>query len=303
MRATAHIAALHSALWSFDRWYRWSWYVWPVAMAILISGWICVDKTPTNSSGSWAKPTTSAPPIPVRRSPILANWPDKLQNEVMTCFSNAVDINPLVEACTRMIDSGQLNDGLMATAYGQRGWLQRLSQPDRALADYDTAIKMQANSPVILTNRAWLYLTLRRNDDAMADANKAIELFVPANAGFAHYYRGVAYYRQKDYDRAKEDLDEAIKRLPLNPDPYLNRGEVELAQQQYDAALRDFDEHSKRLPRDPRGLIGRADVLDATGRTDEALAALDKAIAIAPNNTRALAAHDKLFAKQRDERK
>ncbi len=303
MRATAHIAALHSALWSFDRWYRLSWYVWPIAMAILVCGWICIDKTPTNSSGSWARPATSAPAIPVRRSPVLANWPEKLQNDVMVCFSNAVDLNPLIEACTRLIASGEANDGQLVSAYSQRGFLQRLSQPDRALDDYNAALKLQPNSPGVLTNRAYIYLTRARNDDAMADLNKAIELFVPANAALARYYRGFDYLRFKDYDHAKEDLDEAIKRAPSNPDPYLTRGDVALAQQQYDAALRDYDEFSKRLPRDPRGLIGRSSALDATGRTDEALAALDKAIALAPNNARALAARDKLLAKQGDEKK
>jgi tetratricopeptide (TPR) repeat protein len=303
MRRTAHIAAMHSALWSFDRTYRLAWYVWPAALAILISGWICIDKTGGNSANSWAKPTTSAPAIPVRRSPTLASWPEKLQDDVTTCFSNAVDLNPLIAACTRLIESGQANDGQLVSAYNQRGFLQRLSQPDRALDDYNAALKLQPNSPQVLTNRAYIYLTRTRNDDAMADLSKAIDLYIPANAGMAHYYRGYDYFRLRDYDHAREDLDEAIKRMPSNPDPYLTRGDVELAQQQYDAALKDYDEFSKRAPRDPRGLIGRGEVLDATGRLDEAIVALNSAVNLAPNNARALAARDKLLAKQRDEKK
>ena len=240
----------------------------------------------------------SPPSIPVRNSPVLANWPEKLHNDVTTCFSNAVDLNPLIEACTRLIQSGQANDGQLVSSYGQRGFLQRLSQPDRALEDYNAALKIQANSPVVLTNRAFIYLTRSRNDDAMADLNKAIELLPPAQAGLAHDYRGYAYFRLKDYDRAKDDLDEAIKHIPTNPDPYLWRGEVEKAQQQYDAALRDFDEFSRRAPRDPRGLIGRSAVFEATGRAQEAVAALENAIALAPNNAAALAARDRLLAKR-----
>jgi tetratricopeptide (TPR) repeat protein len=301
VRRTSHIAAMHTALWSFDRWYRLAWYVWPAAAALLIAGWICTDKAGPTSASPWARPMTSPPAIPARNSPVLANWPEKLHNDVTTCFSNALDLNPLIDACTRLIQSGQANDGQLVSTYGQRGFLQRLSQPDRALEDYNSALKIQANSPGVLTNRAYIYLTRNRNDDAMADLNKAIELFAPAQAGLARYYRGYDYYKLKDYDRAKDDLDEAIKRIPSNPDPYLWRGELGKTLQQYDAALRDFDEFSKRAPRDPRGLIGRSAVLEATDRPQEALAALESAIALAPNNAAALSARDRLVAK-RDEK-
>ena len=33
MRWTTRIAALHGAYWSFDQWYRLSWYVWPGTIA------------------------------------------------------------------------------------------------------------------------------------------------------------------------------------------------------------------------------------------------------------------------------
>ena len=86
MRMTAQLASLHSAYWSFDRWYRLAWYVWPGALAVLVTGWICIDK-PTGTAGPaaspWAKPDASAPPMPVRRSPTLALWPEKLQNDAM----------------------------------------------------------------------------------------------------------------------------------------------------------------------------------------------------------------------------
>jgi tetratricopeptide (TPR) repeat protein len=300
MRGTVHVAALHTALWSFDWRYRLAWYVWPVAIALLISGWICTDKPNATPASAWAKPMASPPTIPIRNSPVLSNWPEKLHNDVMDCFSNAIDLIPLIEACTRLIQSGQANDGQLVSTYGQRGFLQRLSQPDRALEDYNAALKIQANSASVLTNRAFIYLTQNRNDDAMTDLNKAIELFPPAQAGLAHYYRGYDYFRLKDYDHAKDDLDEAIKHVPSNPDPYLTRGEVEKAQLQYDAALRDFDEFSRLAPRDPRGLIGRSAVLEAMGRPEEAATALESAIVRAPNNAAALAARDRLLAKRDD---
>src|SRR5438132_10279108 len=248
MQWTARLAAQHSAIWAFDRWYRLWWYVGPASLALLISGWICIDKPAgvAAPSAPWGRPVPNAPPQPVRRSPILANWPEKLHNDVMICFSNAVDLNPLVEACTRLIDSGLAANPQLVAAYTQRGFLRRLKEPDVALADYDAALNIQADAPVVLQNRAWIYMSRSRYDAALQDLNKAIEVFPPANAARARYYRGFTFFKLKEYPSALSDLDEAVKVEPQNPDPYLTRGELEQAQQQYDAALRDFDDFSKR---------------------------------------------------------
>ena len=305
MPFTARLAALHSALWGLDRWYRVSWYVWPAAMAMLIAGWICIDKTsaPSSPAGTWGKPVASTPNFPVQRSPILANWPERLQNEVMTCFSNSVNIpapqlQPLIDACTHLVESKDVADPQLVNAYIQRGFLQRQTQPDRALADYDSALKLQPNAPAAFTNRAYIYLTRNRNDDAMADLDKAIDQFPPAQSGYARYLRGFDYFRRKDFDHAMEDLNESIKHAPNSPDAYLTRGEVEQARQQWDEALRDFDEYFKRAPRNARGLILKSQVLEAKGGIAAALTALDAAIAIEPGNQIALTARDRLRVKQ-----
>jgi tetratricopeptide (TPR) repeat protein len=297
MRLTAQIAALHGAYWSFDRWYRMSWYVGPGALALLICGWIYVGKPgdiAPPAADSWAKPVTSAPPQPLRRSPILANWPEKLHNDVIICFSNALDLTPLVEACTRLIESGQIQNPQLVAAYSQRGLLQRLKQPDRALEDYDAAVKIQPDAPMVLTNRAWIYMTRNEFDVAIVDLDKAIELFPPAQAARSYAYRGYCHLRLMDNTQAMSDLNEALRLDPNATDPYLYRGEIERRQKLYDAALRDFDEHIKRAPRDPRGFIGRGDILEATGRIQEALAAVENALTVDPDNARGLTKRDQL---------
>ena len=216
----------------------------------------------------------------------------------MTCFANAIDLTPLMEACTRLIDSGQAGNQQLVAAYSQRGFLRRLKEPDLALADYNAALNIQADAPVVLTNRAWIYMSRSRYDAALADLNRAVELSPPALAARARYYRGFTFFKLKDYPAATSDLDEAVKIEPNGPDPYLTRGELEQAQQQYDAALRDFDEFSKHAPRNPRGLIGRGSVLEATGRSKEALLAYESAVALEPANAQAIAARDRLRSTQ-----
>jgi tetratricopeptide (TPR) repeat protein len=300
MQWTSRLAAQHSALWGFDRWYRLWWYIWPASLALLICGWICIDKPGgvSSSSSQWAKPVPNAPAQPIRRSPILANWPEKLHNDVATCFSNAIDLTPLMEACSRLIDSGLAPNPQLVAAYTQRGYLRRLKEPDLALADFNSALNIQADSPAALMNRGLIHVTRNRYDAAMQDLNKAIELFPPTAAARARFYRGFTFFKLKDYPSAMTDLNEALKVEPGNPDPYLTRGEVEQAQQQYDAALKDFDEFSKRVPRNPRGLIGRGLVLEATGRSKEALLAYENAVALEPANAQALAARDRLRSTQ-----
>ena len=303
MSRVSRLAAVHGAFWVADRWYRIWWYVWPAALALLISGWIYTDKpswggAANTSPGDWAKPVALATPIPIRSSPILANWPEKLQNDVVSCFASATDIHPLIDACTRLIDSGEISNPQRSSAYNQRGFLRRVKEPARALEDFDAALKIMPNVPYALTNRAFVYIGQGKFDEAIQDLNKAIEQFPPVASARARHFRGLAYFKLKDYDKAMSDLNDAVRLDPNNPDPLMSRGEVEQARNSNDTALRDFDEYIRRMPRDPRGPIGRATVLEATGRLQEALAALDDALTIDPANLHAAMLRTRIRAQQ-----
>jgi tetratricopeptide (TPR) repeat protein len=222
MRMTARVAALHNALWVFDEWYRRLWYVWPASLALLICGWIVIEKphetAPASSTApsSSAKPVGSPPPKPAVVPPMtMASlptlWPEPLRIDASLCFSVAIDLKPLIDACTRLIDSGQANANQLEAVYAQRGDWQRLQQPERALADYNEALKLRPNTAKVLTDRAFVYITLNQLDAAIEDLNQAIELLPPKSAGRALYYRGTIFLKRKDYDRALNDLNDAEK--------------------------------------------------------------------------------------------
>jgi Tfp pilus assembly protein PilF len=296
MPLTSRIAAMHGALWRIDRGYRFWWYIWPASIALLILGWIYVEKprvATTSSSVRWAKPAT-----PASRADSGVNWPEKLRGDVTICFNSIIEFNPGIEACSRLLDSGLLPDVLSARVYAQRGSYFLTTQPDRALVDLDAALKLRPDTPEPRTDRGWIYLNRGRFEAALEDLNKAIELFDPALAGRARLYRGYTFFKLHDNLQATSDLNEAQKINPKNPDPYLWRGDVEFAEQAYDAALRDFDEYSKRVPRDARGLIGRGMVLEATGHPREALLAYERALKLDPSNSRALADSKRLRSTQ-----
>jgi Tfp pilus assembly protein PilF len=294
MQWTSRLAAQHSALWGFDRWYRLWWYIWPASLALLICGWICIDKPGGGSlaGGSWAKPV--GPSV----KPATPAPPDWVQGELTKCFANQTLPATALLACTGLINTGQVRGRQLAAVLTQRGFLQRETKPDSAIADYDAALKVQPSFGEAYDNRAWIYMTRGGYDAALADLNKAIDLLPPTSAGIARYYRGYAFFKLNNYPQALADLNEAQRLQPNNADIYLARGNVEQAQENYDAALRDYDEFSKRTPKDARGPISRGSVLEAMGRAEEALAALEGAVALEPGNASALAERDRLRAQQ-----
>src|SRR4051794_8537675 len=284
MRGTARTASIHGVLWSSDSWYRWSWYVGPAALALLIAGWICVDK-PNGGASSAASPARPFPvPGPTTTANTNVSLQSRVQDTINRCFSND-DSTVSSQACTNLITTGQIRGQQLTQAYVRLGFLQRETEPDRAMIEYDNALKVQPSADA-LAGRAWIYMNRGQYDLATAALNKAIELLPqPATAATVRFYRGYAFLKLENYPQALTDLNEAIKLKPNNADFYLARGEVLQGLESNDAALRDFDEFSKLAPKDSRGLVSRGAVLEAMGRPQDALAALESAIALAPGNS------------------
>jgi tetratricopeptide (TPR) repeat protein len=319
MQWTVRMAALHSALWGFDRWYRVSWYVWPAALAFLISGWICIDKPVVVPSAavrlvkpvavpvplakpmgvlSSAAPLTKQAPLPLTSSNPTSN--SSPQSSVQQQLTRCLSIREPNQAylCTDLINTGQLRGQQLVEAYVQSGFVQREKDPGRAMVQYDLALKVQPNSADALAGRAWINMNRGQYEAALPDLNRAIDMSPPASAAATRYYRGYALLRLKNYPQALTDLNEAIRLQPDNADYYLARGEVQQALERYDAALADFDEFNRRAPNDARGLIWRGEVLDAMGKPQEALAALERAVSLSPGNDFAVSERDRLRAQQ-----
>jgi len=291
MRDVADLAALHGAFWSMDRCYRMAWHVWPIALALLVIGWICVSRPDgAGSPASWAKPATppahsgSRPPAnpPISRT--------TTQTDLNTCLSSRSDI----AACTAVIDKKSATGSKLAAAYTQRAYIRRESEPDAALRDYGEALKLDPDAADALAGRAWIAMNRGRYEAALPDLDKAVA--AAPSAPTPRYYRGFALLKLAQYGKALADLNEAIKLQPGNAEIYLARGLVEEAQDYNDAALLDFDEVSRHDARNPRGLILRAGVLETMGRAQDALAALESALKLAPSDPEALAQHERLRA-------
>ena len=126
-------------------------------------------------------------------------------------------------------------------------------------------------------------LDLSRGDDldrAIADFDAAIRLW-PDNAQ-AYRYRGRIWSRKGDLDRAIADLDAAIRLDPKNPGLLHDRGLIRQQRGELDEALVDLDHAVRMSFSDAEIYSDRAAVWLAKGSYDRALADLDQALKLNP---------------------
>jgi tetratricopeptide (TPR) repeat protein len=87
---------------------------------------------------------------------------------------------------------------------------------DQALKDFNAALKLKPNDPLLITYRGVVYYAKGQNDLAMKEFNRAIE--IDPRCGKAYYQRGMIYENQENYAQAVPELKKA-KSLGYGVDP------------------------------------------------------------------------------------
>jgi len=172
---------------------------------------------------------------------------------------DAADPDRNIAGCTRIIDD--LSEGAhmrsialvgRALAYEAKG------DVDRAIADFDAAIRLDADDAEAHRQRARLFLEKHDLDRAAADLDATIRLD-PGRA-FDHYVRGVIRYdrytyaspwiEQSDLDGAIADLSEAIRLAPRDTRPYRARALAWRTDGRRDRFIADMVEAARLNPSD-----------------------------------------------------
>jgi tetratricopeptide (TPR) repeat protein len=108
---------------------------------------------------------------------------------------------------------------------------------EKALAEFDEAIRLAPNMAVYFYNRSFVRLEQGATEQAINDLDEAIRLN-PKNADY--YRRRGQIWLCDDDDRALHDLDEAIRLKPQAAAYYTDRGRAWFNKGEYDKAIRDF---------------------------------------------------------------
>jgi tetratricopeptide (TPR) repeat protein len=135
------------------------------------------------------------------------------QTSTNPCFAQETKADERLADCSKWIASGQLSGEKLAAAYDNRGSAYAAKQDDdHAIADYDQAIKLNAQDTGAYFNRGTAWFNKGDFNRATADFDQAIKL----NPQFARAYlnRGYAYFEKRDYDKAIADLDACIRLDP-----------------------------------------------------------------------------------------
>ena len=147
---------------------------------------------------------------------------------------------------------------------------------DGAIADYGDAIRVDASNALAFANRCNAWRSKGDNDRAIADCDEAIRLDPRLAAAFDN--RGLARLAKGDTERAIADYDEAIRLDPAFPLAFLNRGIAHGAKGDYDRAIADYDAAIRLAPTLAQAFNNRGGIFRAKGDDDRAIADFDAAI-------------------------
>ena len=84
------------------------------------------------------------------------------------------------------------------------------------------------------------------------------ETALDSSLALAHYNRGIAYHDLRQYQRAIQDYDEAIRLNPQDAEAYNNRGFAYFSLGQHQRAIQDLDEAIRLNPQYAMAYLLRA---------------------------------------------
>jgi len=253
------------------------------------------------------------------------------------CNSILREVEPGIEACTRVIESSpnpksrflatflraqgytakmdydsavrdfdeaiRINDVLRVGTNGLihqgRGWaLVNKGEFERAIADYDEAIKQSPTTAAFFVDRGVAYSKRGNFEQAVQDLDEAIRLDPKLANSYVH--RAVAFQKRGALERATRDLDEAIRINPKYVQAFNLRGEFYVARGDVDRGIRDFDEAIRLDPKYVTAYINRGEAYIKKEVYDRAIKDYDEAIWIEPKSSKAYVGRANAYEKKGD---
>lgn len=154
-----------------------------------------------------------------------------------------------------------------------------------ALADFNKGIELEPTNPFGYRSRGQAYLLSKKLDDALADFAKANEIEPDA---WTYTEAGRVYAAKKEWAKAAEQYDEAVKLNPKHVSAYLARAVARFEQADDKGGTADLDEAAKLMPNDPGVYVARASAAYRLGKYTDANKELAEALRLNPKHAGAL---------------
>jgi tetratricopeptide (TPR) repeat protein len=199
------------------------------------------------------------------------------------CRGQALSALGELDKALKDFDEAIRLDPKLFAAFTERGsvWYAK-EDYDKAIADYNEAIRLEPKYSSVFYNRGLAWNAKQDFDKALKDFDEAIRLN-PADA-LSFHGRGLAWDSKQDYDKALKDFDEAIRLNPNEADFFFNRGRVWFAKVDYDKAIKDFSESIRLNPKDADTFVARGEAWYEKKEFDKAIKDYSEAIQLEPKS-------------------
>ncbi len=158
--------------------------------------------------------------------------------------------------------------------------LARSNSTADALKAFDRALELAAGNSQILTNRASAHFRLKRFDDALSDAKRAIDID-PRLANAWRMY-GSVQLETKNFREAATAFDKLDQLGDPTPDDLVSLGDSHLGTGNVELALKSFARAESRNPDFARMHLSTARALGRKGEIEKALAYIERALKVEP---------------------
>jgi tetratricopeptide (TPR) repeat protein len=201
------------------------------------------------------------------------------------CWGKLIaDMDQRIAVCNQYINTrsiiGERGKALSFGYFGRGLAYYEKGDFDRAISDFNDAIRADATYARVYFNRARAYSERGANDQAKSDYDEAIRL--NPKYAVALNNRGNIYFDKGDVDRAISDYTAAIRSDPKFALAYVNRGRALLKKGDHERALLDTKTAIRVDPKASIGYFELGNVFRAKGACDAALKAYDEALRIDP---------------------
>jgi type IV pilus assembly protein PilF len=186
-------------------------------------------------------------------------------------FLKALEINP---------DDPYLHYDLALT-YDMKGVL------DKAEYHLKEAIKLKPDYSDAYNYLGFVYFRQGKVHEAIEAYNKALGNLLYENPQEAHLNLGVAYLSLKEYQKAKAQLEEAIRLVPTFVAAYNSLGKTYEGLGQYDKARSAYEKALELNPEYVDAYLNLGKLLYRNGERQKAIKCFDKVVRLEPGSVRA----------------